>query len=79
MLGTIIDVDALWQTVWTAAVAGVGVSVVFSVAVLGGTRSLERRREERSGSAAAYGVVALLGVAGTLAAVVFGVLLITTK
>ena len=79
MLATVVDLDAIWQTVWTAALAGVGVVVVYSLAVLGATRSLDMQRARRGGRSAAYGVLALLGGAGTLGAVVFGITLITQK
>jgi len=75
----ILDWNAAWQAIWTAAVAGVGVTVVFSVAVLGATRTADMRRDRRSGQAAFFGVVALVAVAGTLAAVVYAITLITTK
>ncbi|MCW2997808.1 MAG: hypothetical protein JWN65_1357 [Solirubrobacterales bacterium] len=79
VLWTIVDVDALWRTAWTAAVAGVGISVVFGLTVLGATRYLDMRREDRPGLAAVYVLLAALGTAGTLASVVYGVVLITTK
>jgi hypothetical protein len=75
----IINWNAAWQAIWTAAVAGVGVTVVFSLAVLGATRTADMRRDHRPGQAAFYGVVALAAVAGTLAAVVYAITLITTK
>jgi uncharacterized membrane protein YhaH (DUF805 family) len=75
----IIDWNAAWQAIWTAAVAGVGVTVVFSVAVLGATRTADMRRDRRPGQAAFFAVVALVAVAGTLAAVVYAITLITTK
>ena len=75
----IIDWNAAWQAIWTAAVAGVGVTVVFSVAVLGATRTADMRRDRRPAQAAFFGVVALAAVAGTLAAVVYAITLITTK
>jgi hypothetical protein len=77
VLAKIVDVPALWQTIWTAAVAGIGVSIVFSLAVLGSTRSLDARRQ--GGSGAFYAAIALLGVAGTAAVIVFAVILITAK
>ena len=77
MLATIVDVHALWQTIWTAAVAGIGVSIVFSIAVFGATRSLDARRT--GGGGAAFATLALLGVAGTIGAIVYGIVLITTK
>jgi hypothetical protein len=79
MTATIIDWHAAWQAIWTAAVAGVGVSAVFSFAVLGATRTADMRREDRPARAAFYGAVALVAAAGTLGAVVYAITLITTK
>ncbi len=75
----IINWNAAWQAIWTAAVAGVGVTIVFSLTVLGATRSTDMRRDDRPGQAAMYGVLALLGLAATLGAVVYAITLITTK
>jgi hypothetical protein len=79
ILAEIIDWDAAWQAVWTAAVGGVGVTVVFSLAVYGVTRTADMRREDRPAQAAVYGAVALVAVGATLAAVVYAITLITTK
>jgi hypothetical protein len=79
IVAKIIDGQAAWQAVWTAAVAGIGVTIVFSLAVLGATRSTDMRRNDRPGQAAMYGVLALLGLAATLGAVVYAITLITTK
>lgn len=74
-----VDWQALWQTVWTAALGGISTTLVFSFAVLGATRSLDARRADRAGAASAYAVVALLGLAATIAAIVYAVTLIATK
>jgi hypothetical protein len=79
IIAKVIDGHAAWQAVWTATVAGVGVTIVFSLAVLGATRSTDMRRNDRPGQAAAFGVLALLGLAATLGAVVYAITLITTK
>jgi hypothetical protein len=79
ILAEIIKWDAAWQAVWTAAVSGIGVTIVFSFAVLGATRTADMRRDDRPGQAVFYGVVALVAVAATLAAVVYAITLITTK
>jgi hypothetical protein len=76
---TVVDVDALWRTTWTAALAGVAVCFVFSITVLGATRSSDMRRDDRDGTAAAFALVALVGLLATLAIVAYGVSLITTK
>ena len=79
IIAKVIDGHAAWQAVWTASVAGVGVTIVFSLAVLGATRSTDMRRNDRPGQAAAFAVLALLGLAATLGAVVYAITLITTK
>jgi len=75
----IINWNAAWQAVWTAAVAGVGITIVFSLAVLGAARTADSRRDDRPGQAVFYGAVALVAVGGTLAAVVYAITVITTK
>lgn len=75
---TIVDVEALWRTTWTAAVAGVGICLVFTFAVLGLTRSSDMRRDDRPALAVLYGLLAAAGMLGTLAGVIYGVALITT-
>jgi hypothetical protein len=79
IVAKIIDTSAAWQAVWTAAVSGVGVTIVFSLAVLGATRSTDMRRDDRPGQAAMYVALALVALAATLGAVVYAITLITTK
>jgi hypothetical protein len=79
IVAKIIDTSAAWQAVWTAAVSGVGVTIVFSLAVLGATRSTDMRRDDRPGQAAVYVALALVALAATIGAVVYAITLITTK
>jgi hypothetical protein len=79
IVAKIIDTHAAWQAVWTAAVAGVGVTLVFSLAVLGATRSTDLRRANRPGQAGLFALLSLVGLAATLGAVVYAITLITTK
>lgn len=78
-LATVIELDALWQTIWTAAVAGVGVTIVFSLGVLGATRASDHRRLGQPAVSVLYALLAALGGAATIGAVVWGILLITQK
>ena len=78
-LATIVDTKALWQTVVAAFIAGVGTTIVFSIAILGAARFSEASREGRGGQAVAFGTLAILGLLATLAAVVVGVVVMTTK
>jgi hypothetical protein len=70
LLATIVDVGALWRTVWTAAIAGLLVTVCCSFAVLGGARASE------PGRGPGWVVLGLAGTLATGAVVVYGVLLV---
>jgi hypothetical protein len=78
-LATVVDTTALWQTIVAAFVAGVGTTVVFSLAILGAARFSEANREGRGGHAAVFGALAVLGLLATLAAVTVGVIVMTSK
>jgi nitrogen fixation/metabolism regulation signal transduction histidine kinase len=78
-LATIVETKDLVQTVVFATVAGIGVTAIFSVAIWGAARFTDLSQEERrleAGFAAAAAGVALLAV---LAAVVIGVVVMTSK
>jgi hypothetical protein len=75
----IIDTHALLQLVYVSLAAGVGICVVYAVAVLGFTRSQEHRKAKRPGAAAAYGAVAVLALAGCGWAAVTGIVIMAAK
>jgi hypothetical protein len=77
--GSIIDTEALWQTIWTAAVSGVLVCVIFAVAVLGATRSSDMRLEGRGGASARYAILAVVCAGAALALAVYGIVLIAQR
>ena len=79
MLATIVDTSALWQTIAAAFVAGVGTTLVFSLAILGVARFAEANRQGRSVQSAVFAALALLGLLATAAAIVLGVIVMTTK
>jgi hypothetical protein len=74
-----IDVGLLAQLVWVSIAAGLVLSLCFSLAILGGARAGELRREGRDGAALAYGVIAVLALAAIAALVVFGISVIVAK
>jgi hypothetical protein len=73
LVASIVDGQALLETVIASAAAGVGVTVVFSFAILGAALFGDARRDGRSVAAAGAATLMFLGVAGTLAAVAFGI------
>ena len=74
-----VEVEELWRTVAAALVAGVGVTVVFSLAIYGATRFADTRRDERPLASSAAAVLTVLALAATLASVVLGIVVMTSK
>jgi hypothetical protein len=79
VLGAIVDGEALLQVVWTSLLAGVGVTGVFGIAIFGAARALDMSRDGNPAGAAVFGVIGLLAAAVVLAAIVFGIVVMTTK
>jgi hypothetical protein len=78
-LAEIVETKELVQTVVYAFVAGVGVTVIFSVAIWGVARFVDLNQEERPAAAAAAAGVAGLALLAVVAAVVIGVVVMTSK
>jgi hypothetical protein len=75
----IVQTKELAQTIVASVVAGVGVTLVFSIAIWGAARFVDLNRSQRplaAGAAAALGAAAL---AVTLATVVVGIVVMTSK
>jgi hypothetical protein len=75
----IVETKELVQTVVYAFVAGVGVTVIFSMAIWGVARFVDLSQEERPMAAAAAAGVAGLALLAVLAAIVIGVVVMTGK
>jgi hypothetical protein len=76
----VVDWGKLGQVVLYSLIAGVGVTVCFSLAILGATRFAEvRRGDAGAGAAIGYLLLATLGLAATVAAAVIGIVVMTQK
>jgi hypothetical protein len=75
----IVDWKALGEVVAYSLVAGVGVTLMYSIAIVGATRFADLRRDNRNGGAIVYAVFGLIGLAVSIAAIVAGIILMTTK
>jgi hypothetical protein len=78
-IGSVVDVDALVEVVWVSFVAGIGVTAAWAAAILGSNRWVDLSRRGRTGEAVLFGLVAMAGFAVVLAAVVFGIVVMTHK
>ena len=79
MLATIVDTQALLKTVIAAAIAAVGVTFVFSLAIFGVAGFADMSRDNRRLAAAAFGILALLALAAAGAAVTIGIIVMSSK
>jgi len=79
MIAALVEGKELLETVVASTVAGVGVTVVFSIAIWGVARFVEHSRNERTLAAGGAGLVAALAALATAAAVVVGILVMTSK
>ncbi len=78
-MAVVVETRELLETVVASLVAGVGLTVVFSVAIWGAARFADLNRNERPLAAGAAAALAGLAVLVTLAAVVFGIIVMTSK
>ncbi len=78
-MATIVQTKELLETVIASFVAGVGITAVFSLAIRGAARYADLSRDGRPLAAGAAAALAVLALATTLAAVVFGIVVMTSK
>jgi cation transporter-like permease len=75
----IVDTHALLELIVASLLAGVGVCVVYAVAVVGVTRAREHRRASRHRTATLYAALAVLALAACGWAIVTGITIMATK
>jgi hypothetical protein len=76
---TIVETKDLVETVIFATVSGIGVTAIFSVAIWGVARYADLNQEERRLGAGLAAAAAGLALVAVLAAVVIGVIVMTSK
>ena len=74
-----VEVGKLVEVMWVSLLAGVGISVVFSLVVYSGARAGELRRAGHSGTASAFAVLSVLALLAFLAGVIVGVAILLNK
>ncbi len=76
---TATDTAALMELVWAAPLAAVAVTVAWGLVVWGSTRAADARRDGRTGLASLHLAVAVVGAVLFTAALVFGLIVMTSK
>lgn len=78
-MAVVVETRELLETVITSIVAGVGVTVIFSVAIWGVARFIDLSRGDRPLAAGAAAGLAGLALLATLGSVVYGIVIMTSK
>lgn len=73
MLADVVDWDALLEVVWSASLAGLGVTLAFGFAIVGISRAYDFSRDGNIAWAAAFAVLGVVGLATVAAAVILGI------
>jgi hypothetical protein len=79
MLAVVVETKELAETVVASIVGGVGVTVIFSIAIWGAARFADLSRNDRPLAAGGAAAVAVLALLATAACVVLGIIVMTSK
>jgi hypothetical protein len=79
MIATVVETKALLDTVLASVHAGVGVPTVFAILNLGVARSATMLRHDRPVAATAAGGLAVIALLVVTAAIVLGIVVMTSK
>ncbi|MBA3261860.1 MAG: hypothetical protein H0T69_05220 [Thermoleophilaceae bacterium] len=74
-----IDWDTLVTVIWASLLAGIGVTAAYGLAILGATRAADLGREGRVAEAGVYALIGVIGLGTVLAAIVFGIVVLSGK
>jgi hypothetical protein len=78
-MAVVVETKELLETVVASVVAGVGITVIFSVAIWGIARFADLSRNERPLAAGAAATLAAFAGLATLATVAFGIVIMSSK
>jgi hypothetical protein len=74
-----VDTGLLWQVIWVSFVAGVGISALWSLAILGAARAADAHRAGHGGAAAGWAGLAALALLLFAGGVALGVQALIAK
>jgi hypothetical protein len=74
-----VDAHLLWQVIYVSLLAGVAISALFSLVILGSVRAGEARRARQGAAVLLYGAVAVVSFGLFALGVVLGVEAMITK
>jgi hypothetical protein len=75
----VVELGQIVEVIWVSLIAGVGITIAYSLVVYGTSRSAEARRAGRGAASVAYGGLAIVFLIVFLGAVVLGVQIMLSK
>jgi hypothetical protein len=75
----VVELGQIVEVIWVSLVAGIGITTVYSLVVLGSGRWAEARRAHHTGAAIGYGLLATVSLLVFAAIVVLGVQIMLSK
>jgi hypothetical protein len=75
----VVEWDLILQVIYTSLSAGIAVTIAVSFAILGATRAADARRDGDTLDAIIFSAIFVLGLAACAAAVVLGIVVMTSK
>ena len=79
VVAQIVDWSALAQTALAALVGGVGIALAFSLGILGASRLSDSTRQLGLFGIVGYGTLTVVSLLASLAAIVFGIVVMTSS
>jgi hypothetical protein len=79
MTASIVNTTTIGKVALYSLVSGVGIAVIFGLGVSSAAGLVEALRERRTAAGVAWGVLATICVGAALAAVVLGIVVMSTK
>ena len=79
MIASIVDTHDLLEVIWVSIVAGIGLTAVYGVAIVGATRAVDHGRRGATVSAVIFGALGIAALGVVVAAIVFGIATLSDK
>ena len=79
MIASIVDTDALLEVIWVSIAAGIGLTAIYGVAIVGTSRAVDSSRRGQVAVAVLYGALGFVALAVVVVASVFGIETLSDK
>jgi hypothetical protein len=73
MIASIVDTDALLEVIWVSIAAGIGLTAIYGVAIVGASRAVDSSRHGQLAGAVFYGALGLVALGVVVVAIVLGI------